>query len=202
MVQLFTVAGPRIIKEIKGRGKSLFLDLKFHDIPNTVARACEAATALGVDLLNLHVSDGTEMMYTAAEAVKAKADELGIMKPALLGVTVLTSMDEAAFRQVFNSDNSLTDQVGSMALLAQSAGLDGVVASPQEIGLIRSLCGEKFTIVTPGVRPEWASSDDQKRTMTPAQAFSAGASYVVIGRPIRSSPDPAKALERILQEVG
>ena len=200
--QLFTSVGPDIIREIKGKGKKLFLDLKFHDIPNTVARASEAATELGVDMFNVHIAGGLEMMRAAAEATKSKASELGVEKPVVLGVTILTSIDGSTFRRDFNSGNSLRGQIVYMAKLAQRAGLDGVVASPQEIRLIRTACGDDFVVVTPGVRPEWASRDDQKRTMTPAQALAAGATYVVIGRPIRQSPEPANALERILQELG
>jgi orotidine-5'-phosphate decarboxylase len=199
--QLFTSVGPDIIREIKRRGKKLFLDLKFHDIPNTVARASEAATELGVDIFNVHVSGGLEMMRGAAQATKAKASELGIEKPIVLGVTILTSIDEPMFQNVLGSCNSLKDQIVHMAKLAQQAGMDGVVASPQEIRLIREACGEDFVVLTPGVRPEWASSDDQKRTMTPVEAFKAGADYVVIGRPIYRAPEPADVLERILKQL-
>jgi len=199
--QLFTSVGPDIIKDIKGRGKTLFLDLKFHDIPNTVARAAEAAVELGVDIFNIHIAGGMEMMRDAAEATKSKAAELGIKKPIILGVTVLTSIDESMFQRVLNTDVSIQDQIVHMAKLAQSAGLDGVVASPQEIKLIRTACGSDFVILTPGVRPEWASKDDQKRTMIPSQAVAAGADYVVIGRPIRQAPNPVDALRRIFQEL-
>jgi orotidine-5'-phosphate decarboxylase len=199
--QLFTSVGPVIIREIKGRGKTLFLDLKFHDIPNTVARAAEAAVELGVDIFNVHIAGGMEMMRDAAEATKSRAAELGMKKPIILGVTVLTSIDESMFRHVLNTNVSLQDQIVHMAKLARSAGLDGVVASPQEIELIRNACGSDFVILTPGVRPEWASKDDQKRTMTPSQAVAVGADYVVIGRPIRQSLDPADALKRVFQEL-
>ena len=199
--QLFTSVGPDIIKDIKGRGKTLFLDLKFHDIPNTVARAAEAAVELGVDIFNIHIAGGMEMMRDAAEATKSKAAELGIKKPIILGVTVLTSIDESMFQRVLNTDVSIQDQIVHMAKLAQRAGLDGVVASPQEIKLIRTACGSDFVILTPGVRPEWASKDDQKRTMIPSQAVAAGADYVVIGRPIRQAPNPVDALRRIFQEL-
>lgn len=211
--QLFTAVGPDIIKEIKSRGKKLFLDLKFHDIPNTVARASEAATELGVDMFNIHISGGFDMMRAAVEATKSKAYKLGIQKPILLGVTILTSIDEHTFQSDFSSTRDLQSQVVYMARLAQSAGLDGVVASPEDIELIRIACGDDFVIVTPGVRPDWACHqaleksrgsvprDDQKRTMTPLQALSAGADYVVIGRPIYQSPDPANALARILRQL-
>jgi orotidine-5'-phosphate decarboxylase len=199
--QLFTCVGPDIIREIRGKGRKIFLDLKFHDIPNTVARASEAATELGVDMFNIHISGGLEMMRAAAEATKLKASELGIQKPILLGVTILTSIDSLTFQRDFNSSNSLQEQIVYMAKLAQSAGLDGVVASPQEIQLIRTACGDDFVVVTPGVRPEWAPRGDQKRIMTPTQALAAGASYVVIGRPIYQSSEPADALERIIRQL-
>lgn len=199
--QLFTSVGPDIIREIKRRGKKLFLDLKFHDIPNTVARASEAATELAVDMFNIHVSGGMDMMRDAAAATKSKAFELGIKKPIVLGVTILTSIDASTLEEVFGSVKSLQEQIVYMAKLAQSAGLDGVVASPQEIQPIRKACGNDFVIVTPGVRPEWASANDQKRIMTPSEAISAGASYMVIGRPIRQAQRPANALERILKEL-
>ena len=200
--QLFTSVGPDMIREIKRRDKKLFLDLKFHDIPNTVARASEVATELGVDMFNVHISGGLEMMRAAAEATKSKATELGIEKPIILGVTILTSIDAPTLQEVFGSSKDLEEQIVHMARLAQRAGLDGVVASPREIGPIRAACGSDFVIVTPGVRPEWASHDDQKRTMTPVEALTAGASYVVIGRPIRQAPEPAEALAQIVQEIG
>ena len=199
--QLFTSVGPDIMKEIKSRDKKLFLDLKFHDIPNTVAKASEAAVELGVDMFNMHVSGGLEMMRTASEAAKNKALELGIKKPILLGVTILTSINATNFQQDFGSTKSLEEQILYMAKQAQRAGLDGVVASPQEIELIKNACGEDFVVVTPGVRPEWSSQDDQKRTMTPQQALAAGADYVVIGRPIYRASEPKEALCRIIRET-
>lgn len=199
--QLFTSVGPAIIKEIKEREKNLFLDLKFHDIPNTVAKASEAATELGVDIFNIHVSGGAEMMKTTSEAVKIMASNLGIKKPILLGVTMLTSLDESMFFEVFSSKRDLRSQIEYMAKLAQRSGLDGVVASPQEIGMIRESCGERFVILTPGIRLEQLSGDDQKRTLTPSQAFSEGADYIVIGRPIYQSPNPAEAFLRIVNQI-
>jgi len=199
--QLFTSVGPAIIKEIKDRGKSLFLDLKFHDIPNTVARAAEVSTELGVDIFNIHISGGAEMMKTAAEAVYSKASKLSIKKPILLGVTMLTSTDESSFQSVFSSSRDLTSQIAYMAKLAKDSGLDGVVASPQEIRLIREACGNDFAILTPGIRLEQLENDDQKRIMTPSQAFSEGADYIVIGRPIYQSPDPADTFVKILGSI-
>jgi orotidine-5'-phosphate decarboxylase len=152
-------------------------------------------------MFNIHISGGLEMMRTAAEATQSRASGLGVGKPTMLGVTILTSIDASTLQDVFGSAKSLQEQIVHMAELAQSAGLDGVVASPQEIESIRSACEDGFVIVTPGVRPEWSSRDDQKRTMTPAEALSAGADYVVIGRPIRQAPNPAEALAQILHEL-
>lgn len=199
--QLFTSVGPAIIKEIKDRGKNLFLDLKFHDIPNTVAKASESAIELGVDIFNVHISGGSEMMATTAKAVKSKASELGIKKPIVLGVTVLTSIDEAMFRSIFGTMRDLDSQIIYMAELAKNSGLDGIVASPQEIKILRKTFGDDFVILTPGVRTEKLLHDDQKRTMTPSQALSDGADYLVIGRPIYQSPDPAKTFAQILQQI-
>jgi len=199
--QLFTSAGPVIIKEIKDRGKNLFLDLKFHDIPNTVAKASEVATELGVDIFNVHISGGYEMMSATAEAVDSKASEMGIIRPIVLGVTVLTSIDEPTFRNIFGTTRDLESQIIHMTELAKKAGLDGVVASPQEIKRLRKMYGDEVVILTPGVRTEKLLHDDQKRTMTPSQALSDGADYLVIGRPIYQSPDPAKAFKQILQQI-
>jgi len=199
--QLFTSVGPIIIKEIKGRGKNLFLDLKFHDIPNTVAKAAEAVTELGVDIFNVHISGGYEMMVTAVEAVESKASEMGIIRPIVLGVTVLTSIDEPMFHNIFGTTRDLESQIIHMTELAKKAGLDGVVASPQEIKRLRKMYEDEVVILTPGVRTEKLLNDDQKRTMTPSQALSDGADYIVIGRPIYQAPDPAKAFKQILQQI-
>jgi len=199
--QLFTSVGPAIIKEIKERGKNLFLDLKFYDIPNTVARASESATELGANIFNIHISGGMEMMKASAQSVKLKADKLEIKKPILLGVTILTSTDESEFQSIFSSTRDLRSQISYMAKLALECGLDGVVASPQEIKMIRELCGEGFVILTPGIRLESLSGDDQKRTLTPSEAFSEGADYIVIGRPIYQSPKPADTFNKILQQI-
>ncbi|MBD3185041.1 orotidine-5'-phosphate decarboxylase [Candidatus Poribacteria bacterium] len=199
--QLFTNSGPKSIRTVKDSGSRLFLDLKFHDIPNTVTRAAEVVTEMGVDMFNVHVSGGMEMMKAAVKGAESKSEELGIRKPFVIGVTMLTSIDQKLFDQVYEGKTKLSNQVLHMAKLAQDAGLDGVVASPQEIEMIRSACGDEFIIVTPGVRPEWSSKDDQKRTMTPSEAISRGASYLVIGRPIRKAHDPAEALNKIIQSL-
>ncbi|MCZ6675785.1 MAG: orotidine-5'-phosphate decarboxylase, partial [Candidatus Poribacteria bacterium] len=168
--QLFTATGPASVNQLVGAERQVFLDLKFHDIPNTVAGAVASATKIGANMINMHASGGFEMMRVAREAAEKKSAELDIPKPTLLGVTVLTSIDEVSFQRDFGTQRKLKDQVAYFAELSQKAGLDGVVASPLEVELIRQVCGEDFGIVTPGVRPEWAASNDQRRVMTPAEA--------------------------------
>lgn len=199
--QLFTAVGPTSVKLLLEAERNIFLDLKFHDIPNTVAGAVASGTKVGANMINMHASGGAEMMRTAMEAAEKQSTELDIPKPTLLGVTILTSVDEVNFQHDFGTDRKLNDQVAYLAELSQSAGLDGVVASPLEIGLIRKVCGDDFVIVTPGVRPAWAASNDQQRVMTPAEAIDAGADYIVVGRPITAADNPCEAARRILQEV-
>lgn len=200
-VQLFTAAGPDIVREIVGAGGRVFLDLKFHDIPNTVAAASREAVRLGVSIFNLHASGGGEMMRRAADATAETAEHEGLARPSLIAVTVLTSADAVMLAEV--GVGAPPDvQVATLARLASEAGLDGVVASPQEIGLVRAeVRREEFLIVTPGVRPSRAAHDDQKRVMTPAEAVRAGADYIVVGRPILSAPDPVRAAVEILEEM-
>jgi orotidine-5'-phosphate decarboxylase len=176
--------------------------LKFHDIPNTVATAVAAATSLGAWMINVHASGGLRMMQAAADAAKSTAAAEGRAAPLVIGVTVLTSMTDATLSEV-GANTPILDQVLRLARLAQQAGLDGIVASPQETNTIRRLCGEEFAIVTPGIRGGAAASDknDQERTMTAAEAIRAGASYIVVGRPIIGAPDPRKAAERIGEEI-
>ena len=199
--QLFTSVGPAAVKLLHDAKKNIFLDLKFHDIPNTVAGAVGSATKIGANIINIHASGGLEMMRAATEVAEKQASELGSPKPTLLGVTILTSVDEANFQRDFGTPRRLADQVAYLAELSQKAGLDGVVASPLEIGLIREVCGDDFVILTPGVRPVWAASNDQQRVMTPAEAIDAGADYIVVGRPITASDNPREAARRILQEI-
>lgn len=199
--QFFTSFGPASIRMLLENQKQIFLDLKFHDIPNTVARAAEAATELCVDMFNVHAAGGTAMMRAAAEAAKLKAEQLGVNKPLVLGVTMLTSIGEKQFQMDFETTRKLIDQVSYFAELAHSAGLDGVVASPHEIDIIRKTCGEDFVIVTPGVRPNWAAKNDQSRVMTPSEAIARGANYIVVGRPIYASPNPKEAVLKILHEI-
>lgn len=198
--QLFTSTGPAVVREIIKRGGAVFLDLKFHDIPNTVAAASVEAVRLGVKMFNVHALGGYEMMARAAEAAVEEAARLGIEKPILIAVTVLTSTSEEGLREVGIS-GSLQDEVKRLARLAMKAGLDGVVASPLEISLVKEACGRDFCVVAPGVRPSFASLDDQKRVMTPGEAIKAGADYLVIGRPVTKADDPLKAVRMIAEEM-
>ncbi len=195
--ELFTATGPEAVKTVQRHGGQVFLDLKYHDIPNTVAKAMLEAARMGVELVNLHALGGAEMMETAATAVH---NEFGDLRPKLLAVTILTSSTEHTLRAV-GINHPVPDMVVMLAKLAQNSGMDGVVASPQEIGLIRAACGPDFLIVTPGVRPAFAAVDDQKRIMTPLEAVSAGADYLVIGRPIAKADDPKAAADLIVDEI-
>ncbi len=194
--RLFTSHGPSVLKQLVARGDRVFLDLKFHDIPNSVASAVAAATRLGVWMVNVHASGGSAMMRAARAAADEEAGRTSSRTPLVVAVTMLTSLDEGTLGEV-GIGHSLVAQVQRLASLAQAAGLDGVVASPQEIGLIRSRCGPRFAIVTPGIRSSAAVSDDQRRTMSAAEALAAGANYLVVGRPIIEAPDPRAAAERM-----
>lgn len=198
--RLFTSEGPSIVREIVSSGASVFLDLKFHDIPNTVARAGEEATKLNVSMFDLHALGGLEMMKKTVEASRTAAKELGIPKPIILAITILTSMDDSTLKEV-GIQGPVIQAVGQLAFLAMKAGVDGVVASPQEIGIIRERCGKDFLIVTPGIRSPAEKKDDQKRTLTPKEAITAGASYLVIGRPIREAKDPLEAVQKIIEDI-
>ncbi|NWF93587.1 MAG: orotidine-5'-phosphate decarboxylase [Syntrophaceae bacterium] len=198
--QLFTHAGPKVVDMIRQKGQKVFLDLKFHDIPNTVAKAGEEATKLNVAMFNLHALGGFEMMRKTVEASRAIAKDLGIPRPLILAVTILTSMDEETIKEV-GIKGPISEEVGRLAQLAMKAGVNGAVASPQEIGIIRQKCGEEFLIVTPGIRHPSDKKDDQKRTLTPKEAIAAGANYLVIGRPIKEAKDPLEAVEKIIEDI-
>ena len=198
--QLFTHTGPKVVDMIRQKGQKVFLDLKFHDIPNTVAKAGEEATKLNVTMFNLHALGGFEMMRKTVEASRATAKSLGIPKPLILAVTILTSMNEETLKEV-GVQGPISEEVGHLASLSLKAGVDGVVASPQEIGIIRQRCGEKFLIVTPGIRLPSDKRDDQKRTMSPKEAIASGANYLVIGRPIKEAKDPLEAVQRIIEDI-
>ena len=199
--QLFTAEGVKVVNMINKRGGKVFLDLKYHDIPNTVALAAEVATKLGVYIFNLHSSGGYEMMKAAVEASKDVSLNLGIRKPLILGVTLLTSINQEILEKDLGIKRRLEEQVVHLARLAKIAGLDGVVASSREIESIRKACGEDFIILTPGIRPVGKSFDDQKRIMTPREATRLGADFLVVGRPIRDAADPVEAAKEILKEM-
>ena len=198
--QLFTSAGPAAVELAHKRGHRVFLDLKFHDIPNTVAGAVRSATRLGVFMLNVHASGGVEMMRAAAESAAQAARDLGVTRPLCLGVTVLTSLDRRALEREVGVPASIDAHVLRLAEGAREAGLDGCVASPQEIRRLRIGLGPRFVIVTPGIRPAYAT-DDQKRVATPRAALEAGADYLVVGRPITGASDPKAAASAILAEL-
>lgn len=199
--QLFTAAGPALVKSVLAMGEKIFLDLKFHDIPNTVAAAGTEATRLGVSMFNVHAAGGTEMMRRTADAVNETAAREQLSRPVIIGVTVLTSADATTLGEM-GSSLEPQELVGRLATLAEASGLDGVVASPHEVGDIRRLVkNPAFVIVTPGVRPRGASAADQKRVTTPGAAVTAGATYLVVGRPILEAPDPVKAAQSILEEI-
>ena len=198
--ELFTWMGPRAVEMVQERGGKVFLDLKYHDIPSTVAKAAAMATRLRVSMFNLHALGGAEMMRAAVEASHEVAEKENLLPPVILGVTVLTSLQPRDLRTV-GIALSLEEEVVQLAILAQQAGLDGVVASPLEIKPLRKACGKDLAIVTPGVRPKTGQRHDQARVMTPAEAVKGGADYVVIGRPIKEAPDPLKTTQEILQEI-
>jgi orotidine-5'-phosphate decarboxylase len=201
--RLFTAEGPDLVKRLVVSGAPVFLDLKFHDIPNTVAQAVEAAVSTGVWMLNVHASGGVQMMQAAGRAAAETAAQRGRPRPLVIAVTVLTSMDDPTLASI-GVHRPVLEQVVTLARMTQDAGLDGVVASPQETAAIRAACGPEFAIVTPGIRGASAGTtkNDQSRTMGPAEAIEAGASYIVVGRPIIAATDPRAAAAAIVEELG
>ncbi|MFO7866144.1 MAG: orotidine-5'-phosphate decarboxylase [Candidatus Aminicenantes bacterium] len=199
-LRLYTAEGPGFIQEIAQMGKRIFLDLKFHDIPNTVAGAVKAAVDLGVDMMTLHASGGVEMMARAVEEAAEETAKKNMKRPHLLAVTILTSLQDSDLKKM-NIPSSPMDMVLTLASLAQEAGMDGIVCSPKETPAVRKQAGPGFKIVTPGIRPAWASAGDQKRILTPAEAVRSGSDYLVVGRPVIQAASPEEALEQIIQEL-
>jgi orotidine-5'-phosphate decarboxylase len=198
--QLYTRCGPEAVDMVHAAGSRVFLDLKYHDIPTTVAKAgCEAAR-MGVFIFNVHALGGSAMIAETAKAVREMATQAGAPAPLILAVTILTSMTESDLAEI-GIHEPVEQVVVRLARLAQAAGADGVVASPREIGLIKKACGTDFVVLTPGIRPAASTQDDQKRTMTPAQALAAGADFLVIGRPVTQAPDPQAAARAIASEL-
>ena len=199
--ELFVSAGPEVVRALVARGFNVFLDLKFHDIPNTVAQACAAATRLGVWMMNVHAAGGRAMLRAAHDAVATSAAEAGRARPRLIAVTVLTSLDDAGLRDT-GVDADAGTQATRLARLAKECELDGVVCSAREAPAMRAAFGPAFTLVTPGIRPAGSGADDQARIVTPAQALHDGADYLVVGRPITAAPDPIAALAAINRSLG
>ena len=199
-MELFYSSGGDIVRHLKAAGKKVFLDLKLHDIPNTVGHSVASVTRLGVNLITVHAGGGRAMMQAAARYAKITADELEVERPKILAVTVLTSFDDKGWQEI-GGHLPIQDHVLELASLAKEAGVDGVVASPKEATSIREMAGDDFLIVTPGIRPAFAQTDDQKRIATPSQAFKDGASMLVIGRPITQAIDPKAATRLILKEI-
>ncbi len=199
-LELFTACGPALVREILEKGGQVFLDLKFHDIPNTVARAAVSAARLGVGMFTIHLSGGPLMARRAADELEAHCQVYRVQRPKILGVTVLTSLSPADLEEL-GVGRSLEDQVVALAEMGKAAGLDGVVCSPLEARLIREVCGREFLVVTPGIRPEGSEPDDQSRTLSPKVALEAGADFLVVGRPIVKADDPLEAAENILLQM-
>jgi orotidine-5'-phosphate decarboxylase len=198
--ELFTAVGPEIVRRIRGLGAPVFLDLKFHDIPNTVAKAVAAAVRLDVQMLTVHTSGGLEMLKAAEHAAQESARQLGHATPLVLGVTILTSLDSNALSQI-GLDPDVNRQVRRLAQLANQAGIRGLVCSPREVADLRQILPANMQLVIPGIRPQAVAGDDQKRTLTPREALALGANWLVIGRPICAAQDPRGAAEKILKAI-
>lgn len=199
-MELFYSVGAPVIKYLTTKGKKVFLDLKLHDIPNTVGQSVKVLTDLGVSMLNVHASGGPAMMEAAVKAVKAGSAESGKKRPLLIAVTVLTSINQEEWKAL-NYSEEISKQVVYWAKLAKASGMDGVVASPQEAAAIRAACGAEFVIVTPGIRPQGSASNDQSRIATPSGALANGAHYLVVGRPITTAANPMEAADHIVKEM-
>ncbi len=200
-LELFVSSGPSILKALRSRNKRIFLDLKIHDIPNTMAGACRAAGRYGVDLLTVHASAGSIALRAAQTAAVEGAKSAGCAPPRVIAVTLLTSIDARSLLDELSIPMDVKAYAQKMALLAQNSGLGGAVCSPQEARMLRDACGDDFGLVCPGVRPTWAQKGDQQRSMTPREAIAAGANYLVIGRPITQAEDSAAAFDRICEEM-
>lgn len=200
-MQLYNSVGPGAVHRLREKRATIFVDLKLHDIPNTVAGAARVLTRHGASILNVHAAGGAAMMAAAVNASRDEAARAGAKPPLVVAVTVLTSVSQDVFNKEIGIAGPIREQVVKWALLAKEAGLDGVVASPLEIRPIREACGKDFVIITPGVRPAGSAADDQKRTMTPGEAVRLGATYLVVGRPVTAAPDPVMALRAILDEI-
>lgn len=199
-MELYYSAGPAAIRYLTEQGKQVFLDLKLHDIPNTVAGSSAALTRLGVFMFNVHASGGQAMMSAAVESSTEQAQQMGLKRPLLIAVTVLTSINQKEWTKLGHTA-AIAEQVVHLAVLAKESGMDGVVASAQEAAAIRQACGPEFHIVTPGIRPVWAALNDQSRITTPADALKAGASFLVVGRPITAAGNPVEAASKIISEM-
>lgn len=200
-LELFVATGERLLHTLKRKDKKIFLDLKFHDIPNTVAGACASAARYGVDLLTVHAVNGSVGLRLAQDAAQDAAAIAGLVPPNIIAVTLLTSISEDSLTQELHSTLNVADYTVAMAKLAQHSGLSGIVCSPQEAKTLRSVCGQDFLLICPGVRPVGSDKGDQQRTMTPKDAIEAGANYLVIGRPITAAADPAAAFEKIVNDL-
>jgi orotidine-5'-phosphate decarboxylase len=200
-LQLFTKEGPKFVDEMIASGARVFLDLKLHDIPNTVISTVRNFVQMGVFMFNIHASGGKDMIKGSVEAAHEEADKHGISRPLMLAVTVLTSLDDSALKYELNVNKLVAEQVEWLARLSKDAGADGVVASPKETRAIKAACGDSFIVLTPGIRPAGLSKDDQKRVTTPKEALEAGSDYIVIGRPIIGAENPLEAARKIVAEM-
>jgi len=199
--ELFTASGYEAVDLVLASGAEVFLDLKFHDIPNTVANVSQVVSRFGVNMFNVHALGGTKMMTATRVAVEGETHKRGLEKPIILAVTILTSHSEEAIQACLGTERSLDEQVIHLARMAKEAGLDGVVASAREVAMIKKNIGDDFIVVTPGVRPSWGDVQDQVRVVTPKEAFDSGSDYIVIGRPITAAADPVEAAKKIIAEL-